>query len=59
MGNIDSQPLSENIIFNVVYLNLRENGTDKMTLVREDQQPCKYLTNVQLITFLVMRTNNN
>ena len=28
MGNIDSQPLSENIIFNVVYLNLRENGTD-------------------------------
>ena len=28
MRNIDSQPLSENIIFNVVYLNLRENGTD-------------------------------
>ena len=25
MRNIDSQPQSENIIFNVVYLNLREN----------------------------------
>ena len=28
MRNIDSQALGENIIFNVVYLNLRENGTD-------------------------------
>ena len=28
MRNIDSQALSENIIFNVVYLNRRENGTD-------------------------------
>ena len=27
MGNIDSQAVNENIIFNVVYLNLRENGT--------------------------------